>query len=579
MRGGVFLGAMRALTVFASLVLAAGAFGNDLTLTSIQSGSNTTPVHDRGIHGEGQIIAVLDTGADWTNCYLAEPDGSRPPLNTGTPSGGLDWQNIDLSRRKIIAYNLLYSCDQFPGAFGCDNPSLPQDYTSTSNAFDNQGHGTHAATTAAGDKLTPIAHDSGDSIAPAAKLVVQDGGAIFSGGVLLGDNCSHRPGFGCPVNLTPILDQAYKQGARIHSNSWGDRQGTPSSLPAPTANYSQSARDVDAFVWAHPDMLVVFNTGNLGNANGSLNEGDMAPASSLSAPGSAKNTLQVGGVRGYEGQSDTQIANYSLIGPTRDGRIKPDLVAPAHVLAGDASVYAKNSCTASGQPGTSWSSPTVAGAAALVRQYFTDGFYPGGAASPSSRIIPSAALLKATLIAATRAVPYRSTRSSRFDAEPVPSYEQGFGFPVLDDALYFSGDRRRLRVHDVPLATGLAQGETFSTTVKARAGTQFKAVLVWTDPPGHVAGVSDTSMQLVNDLDLRVTAPGDVSIVGNHSLTSGQADRLNNVEAVTIEAPAAGTYTITVSAPRLGMGPRQSFSLVLTGDFESDPVRRRSVRR
>src|SRR5204863_1099628 len=126
------------------------------------------------------------------------------------------------------------------------------------SGWDNHGHGTHAAASAVGDRATPIAHDYGDSIAPGAKLIVQDAGYVG------GDNCAQRPGIGCPVNLTPILDQAYRQGARIHSNSWGDRQNTPPNQITPTANYSQSSRDVDAFVYAHPDMLVVFDTGNWG---------------------------------------------------------------------------------------------------------------------------------------------------------------------------------------------------------------------------------------------------------------------------------------------------------------------------
>ncbi|HET7705780.1 MAG TPA: S8 family serine peptidase [Thermoanaerobaculia bacterium] len=562
--------------LIAVLLIATTASANDVTWRSMQSGSTTTPIHDRGIHGEGQIVAVLDTGVDWTSCYFAEADGSRPPLNTGTPSGGLQWQNINPLRRKIIAYNFLYSCDQFPSAVGCDNPALPQDYSSITNAYDNQGHGTHAAATAVGDKGTPIVHDLGDSLAPAAKLIVQDGGAVFdSAGRLLGDACSHRPGFGCPVNLYPILDQAYKQGARIHSNSWGDRQGTPLGLPSPTANYSQSARDVDAFVFEHPDMLVVFNTGNFGRSDGSLEEGQMAPPSSLSAPGAAKNTIQAGGVRGWEGQSDNQVANYSLSGPTRDGRIKPDVVGPAFVLAGDARVYSKQECSASFANGTSWASPTIAGAAALVRQYYTDGFYLG------QRMTPSAALLKATIIAAARPVPYRSTRFSRFDAEPVPSYEQGFGFPVLDDALSFPGETRKLRVYDVARDRGLAQGETFTATLDVRAGTPFKAVLVWTDPAGRAVGVADTSTQLVNDLDLRVVSPS-VTMVGNQRLTGGQPDRVNNVEGVTIDAPSAGKVTVTITAPRIAVGPRQGYALVLTGDFDAEAQssqRRRAVRR
>ncbi|MGZ8710510.1 MAG: S8 family serine peptidase, partial [Thermoanaerobaculia bacterium] len=242
------------------------------------------------------------------------------------------------------------------------------------------------------------------------------------------------------------------------------------------------------------------------------------------------------------------------------------------VQAGDATVYGRNSCSASFASGTSWASPTVAGAAALVRQYYTDGFYQG------KPIMPSAALLKATIIAAARPAPYRWTRSSRFDAEPVPSYEQGFGFPVLDDALHFPGETRNLRVYDVSRDLGLAQGETFTTTLDVRAGTPSKAVLVWTDPAGHAVGVADTSMQLVNDLDLRVVSPSGTA-VGNERLTGGQPDRINNVEGVTIDAPSSGKVTVTVSAPRIAAGPRQGYALVLTGDFDNEVTRRRAVRR
>ena len=529
------------------LALATSALANDRTVTSMQSGSTTTPLHDRGIHGEGQVIAILDTGADWTSCFFAEPDGSRPPVNTGSPGGGLEWQHVDLTRRKIVAYNFLYSCDQYPGAPGCEDPSRPSDY-------DNARHGTVAAGAAAGDRGTPIVHDPGDAIAPGAKLVIQDGGFIG------GDACSHRPGFGCPVKLTPILDQAYKQGVRIHSNSWGDRQGVLFGV-IPTANYPQSAYDVDAFVWSHPDLLVVFNTGNY------QSEG-LPPASSLSAPGAAKNTLQVGGTRGYARRGDNILAGYSLTGPTRDGRIKPDVVGPAYVYSADTT---GSDCDASHQGGTSWASPSVAGGAALVRQYYTEGFYPSGTRRSGDAFAPSAALLKATIIAAAREVPKIVTGNDTLDAEPVPSFQQGWGFPVLDDALFFAGDRREMRIRDVPLTAGIAVGETFTTTVQVEPGIALKAVLVWTDPPGHIAGVSDTSPQLVNDLDLRIVTPAGLPI--------GRDDHLNNVEVVDIPAPAAGVYTITVSAPRIGFGPRQSFALVITGDFSSEPARRRVVRR
>lgn len=536
-----------AIVLILSLTLTLTTSANEISYRSLQSGSPSgpTPLHDRGIHGEGQIIAIVDTGLDPNDCYFAEHDGRLPPFNTGTPAGGLDWQNVDLTRRKIVAYNFLYSCDQYPGAPGCDTPGDPASY-------DNQGHGTHAAGAAAGDKGAALHHDYGDSVAPAAKLIIQDGGYVG------GDLCTQFPGVGCPAKLIPIFEQAHKQGARIHSNSWGDRQGRLQSPP--TANYPHSAYDVDAFVWSHPDSLVIFNTGNLGAKT-------PTPASSLSAPGSAKNTLQVGGTRSASRGDDT-LAEFTLFGPTRDGRTKPDLVAAARVTTTirDRNDPA-NTCDVGFDLGTSWSSPTMAGAAALVRQYYVDGFYPGGKHNAGQGFAPSAALMKATLIAAARPVLRRADvlTNKTVDALPVPSPEQGWGFPVLDDALYFEGDTRRMRVVDVPLARGLAEGQSSTIRVSAKPGTPLRAVLVWTDPPGTVRNsIADATPQLVNDLDLHVNA-----ITPN--------DRLNNVEVVKVDQPS-GIYEITVRAHRLGYGPRQSYALVITGDLEDVGGRRRAAR-
>jgi hypothetical protein len=542
-----FCPAMRKL--FAVVLLTLSASANEISLRTLQSGtpSGPTTLHDRGIHGQGQIIAILDTGLNYNNCFFAELDNTPPPFNTGTPAGGLAWQNVDLSRRKVVAYNFLYSCAQYPGKPGCDTPG-------NLASLDNQGHGTHAAGAAAGDRAPLIAHDFGDSVAPAAKLIVQDGGYVG------GDMCTQFPGVGCPAKLTPIFEQAYRQGARIHSNSWGDRQGKLSSPP--TANYPQSAHDVDAFVYEHPDMLVVFNTGNLGGTTPTA-----TPPSSLSAPGSAKNTLQIGGTR-PPSMSDEVIAEFTLFGPARDGRIKPDLVAAARVTAATAD-FDKDpaTCDVGLDLGTSWSSPTVAGAAALVRQYYTDGFYPTGKRNAGHAITPSAALMKATLIAAARPLLRRRdiVTGRNVDALPVPSPEQGWGFPVLDDALFFEGDAVRTRVVDVPLANGLAQGESRTIRVEARPGTPLKAVLVWTDPPAATRAVTDTTPTLVNDLDLRVGS-------------SASSDRLNNVEVMTVSNPS-GTVEITVTAHTIGFGARQGYALVVTGDLAEDtPGRRRASR-
>lgn len=59
-----------------------------------------------------------------------------------------------------------------------------------------------------------------------------------------------------------------------------------------------------------------------------------------------------------------------------------------------------STCTVDWSIGTSTSAPLVAGGAALVRQYFTDGFYPTGSKVAGNVFLPSAPLLKAIIFGA-----------------------------------------------------------------------------------------------------------------------------------------------------------------------------------
>ncbi len=504
---------------------------------------STTALQQSGLDGRGQIIAVVDTGADFDHCAFAEADGSKPPVNTGS-AAGLSWQNFDLGRRKIVAYNFLFSCAQFPGVTGCEDPQLP-------SSFDNHGHGTRAAGIAGGDMNVRGVRDPNDSMAPAAKLIIQDTGFSASSPCQL-------PGLGCPaIDLLPMFEQAYRQGARIQTNSWGDSQ----------ANYSIGASQIDRFVWNNPDALVIFNAGNRG----------MTGASSVSSPGSAKNGIQVGGTR-YFNEDDDVIWSGSGRGPTRDGRIKPDLVQPSFLVTSESDRDVRTgNCAVASQGGTSWSAPSLAAAAALVRQYFVDGFYPSGSAAASDSLIPSAALLKATLIASARPVSRRESGGVISPAEPVPSYEQGFGFADPDRALYFQGESSRLKILDRSAPSGLQSGDAFLELVRVHGKEPMRIVLVWTDPPADPAA-PHTALKLIHDLDLSVTDPTGKMVFGNSRLTGGNPDRLNNVEMISIEAPVAGTYRVRVAAHRVAAGARQSFALVLVGDFNEAPVRTRPRR-
>ena len=83
------------------------------------------------------------------------------------------------------------------------------------------------------------------------------------------------------------------------------------------------------------------------------------PASSLGVPSDARGSLSVGAIHRDQWDLGT-VASYSSRGPTADGRIKPDLVAPSGVTTASYGVDRLFG-------GTSAATPHVAGAAALLK--------------------------------------------------------------------------------------------------------------------------------------------------------------------------------------------------------------------
>jgi len=495
---------------------------NDNAIWVAQSGLNagtSTPVFSRGIYGAGQVAAVLDTGLDADACYFRDPTLGLPLINVG---GGTA---VDPNHRKVLAVDFLWASD---------DPANPAHW-------DSQNHGTHVAGTLAGDWLVqPILHDAGDGHAPAAKLVIQDAGYAA-------DNCGDLPGIGCPVgNLIPVFQQAYDQGARVHSNSWNDNE-----TAAVQNHYTDASVDVDEFMWNHPDFLIVFACGN--HALGGVG--------TIGSPSTAKNGMATGGT--FNGQSAIYLSDISAWGPTDDGRIKPDVVFPGAsiVSSNNDNNVTTNNCGTQGMTGTSMTAPGVSGMVLLTREYFMNGWYPTGSPVPANAFTPSAALLKGMVVNSAVPIPY--------DAEgrpiTIPSNQQGWGRVLLDNVLYFSGDNRGLWVadnagsftspSDPPIVFQLQMQDT---------GEPLKITLVWTDFPSTPAATT----HLVNDLDLRVDGASG-GFWGNHffqgaSQAGGSPDRLNNLEQVLIADPAPGNYSIQISPHAIPAGP-QSFALVVTG--------------
>jgi hypothetical protein len=525
---------------------AIGAIQRNATGACAGSGSvcGPTPIWDHGIFGSGQIVAISDTGTDANEAWFTTLDkGSGPhteitfadnPAPTLPAIGTLHPDN------KIIGYWVQ------PGATAYDNDEVCPGGDGASSEY----HGTHTSGTLVGDAAgtfgintylasTPTSanHELADGMAPNAQLLQQDIGNDTSGCLAIND-------------LRGTLEQAVAADAHIHSNSWG---------AADNGAYAGDDNNVDYATNTLEDLLFVVAAGNSGPSSGTIG-----------SPGNAKNALTVGAL-GHAGS--TNVAGFSSRGPTADGRIKPDIMAPGTNTVsalGDANttgtIEAPNTQTLSG---TSMATPTIAGNAALMRQFFTDGFYPRGVKTAADAYNPSGMAMKAFLLNGTNALSASAWASGNY----------GWGRAWLDGNLWFANtltggdDTRRSRLFERTNAAGLETGEENDYTIaNVQAGAELRATLTWFDPEASVGAAST----LVNNLDLEVVGPAD-TYLGNVfasgvSATGGSADNTNTVEQVRLTAPTAGSYTFRVigtSIPGNGRAQtdRQGYALVVSGKF------------
>ncbi|MBN2381591.1 S8 family serine peptidase, partial [bacterium] len=498
---------------------------NDTTIWVGQSGvdgGQATPAFDHGLYGQNQIIAALDTGLDADMCYFYDTTlAELPPQNCNGATV------VDMNQRKVIAVDFLWDDE-------CADLVIDDD------EWDTQDHGTHVGGIMTGDNYANLLiHDSGDGMAPGAKIVFQDGGYETN-------DCADCPGIGCPVvDLNPIFQQPYDQGARIHSNSWGDNENA-----SVQNNYTTASEDVDQFMWNNPDFLLFFAAGNSGPSVGSVG-----------SPSTAKNCVSVGATA--RGSSAESLASFTSYGPTDDNRIKPEVTIPG------SGIYSANNdmnastmnCTTQSMSGTSMACPAAAGLTALIRQYYTEGWYPSGLETPADAFTPTAALLKATLV--------NSAQEMTGVSASIPANSQGWGRILLDNVLYWDGETSKLWLTEDPgFSTGSSASRVFSQQVVSNS-VPFKVTLNWTDYPSTPAA----SPHLNNDLDLIVEGPGGTTYLGNvftngESTTGGSADHLNTLEQVLLLVPTTGVYVITVQAYNIPNGP-QPFALVITGDISA----------
>ena len=510
-------------------------------LTSACAGSGPVcgpaPLFDQGITGAGQIAAVADSGTTVNAAWFTMLDKGSGPHTEVTfaenPPPVLPNIGTLYPDNKIIGY--------------WTQPGGPTDYDYVS------GHGTHTTGTVVGDASgtfgantfmpsTPLLpnHDLADGMAPNAQLLMQDIGPNQATTVIAAD-------------FAGTLEQAYRAGARVHNNSWG----------GPTAGqYSDQDAAADSAIRKREELLVVISAGN-----------DNPGATQTGSPGNAKNAVTVAAL-GHAGS--LVKASYSNAGPTADGRMKPDVAAP-----GSSVISARNSSTpvnstptapqTAPNSGTSMAAPTVTGNAVLLREFFTDGFYPRGEKTSDDVLNPTGATLKALLLNGTTP----ATTPSAF-----PNTGTGWGRPWLDNSLWFKNtmpngdDSRRLRLFERTNEAGMQTGDVHEYSIaNVSAGIEFRATLTWFDP----AAVPGSAATLINNLDLEVVAPDGQTYLGNRfsggvSTTGGTADAKDTVEQVRFTAPVAGSYTLRVKATSVpGDGSvgsdRQGYALAVSGAF------------
>lgn len=493
------------------------------------------------VDGTGQVVGAIDTGAAMASCFLRDHVQPSQAYTECGPTGAPPPTAVPVSypsARKVVQY--VHN--------GGDGAAL------CGASGDTSGHGTHTASTIAGNPLCastcPVGMNEFSGAAPGAKLALFDAGPDSDGYLVI------------PADVSLAYAWALRAGAAVHSDSWGADGG---------GLYSELDYATDAWMALHPEVLVVAAAGN---------NGDQTESPYVQSPGLSKNALTVGatyasadartpvycGSLAYasnpaecsaiNGRPEGATADFSARGSRSGaGRAKPDLMAPGDTVWSALNVNLCGQRREGGatfwerfdlQPmaGTSMATPIVAGWAALVRQFFADGYYP--CTSPSAgrawSVVPSA-LVRAVLVLAAET--------------HVPSPPRGYGsLSGLRGLLSSDGAFSVLGGVSPQLAV---TGAVHSYALCATASSTVRASLAWTDPPSFVD--DPTSGLLINDLDLVVLVNGASAFLGN-----GARDRTSTLEAVRIPGVTPGdSITVQVLARRVLGSAAQSYALVVSG--------------
>ncbi len=404
-----------------------------------------------------------------------------------------------------------------------------------STADAHSGHGTHVACTVLGDGT----RGNYAGVAPEAELYFQ---------AMENDNTGDFQW----SSINNMLNTAYSNGARTHTNSWGSKSSSEWGVyTSSSEDVDDRARYYDQFYSGREGLTILFAAGNDGPEN-----------NTIGSPATAKNLLAVGNSKNRYSGAPSVIMDGSSRGFVEDGRIKPDVIAPGGYVRSCKAQEATDTGNATWSnnwymeyTGTSMATPNAAGTAALIREYITE---------IAQRPEPQGALVKALMILGARDVGDRD----------IPNENEGWGRIDLKATLA-PNNGRGIWVDDRSMLSSTGNSKSYSFNITT-SGLPFKAVVAWSDERG--SRFSNT--QLVNNLNLLVTTPSGVEYKGNEfsqgrSIQGGTHDSLNNVEVVLIDSAEAGLWTVKVRDASHNGDRAQPYAIAVSGlgvnDLRPDP--------
>jgi serine protease AprX len=323
--------------------------------------------------------------------------------------------------------------------------------------------------------------------------------------------------------------------------------------------YSTISAEVDDYLW-RVDYLSCQSQSNAGGTR------DSRPQAW------AKNIVAVGGLthNNTVTYADDAWATGASVGPADDLRQKPDLSHSFNNVFTTSYSTATPTSTYTQFSGTSSATPITAGHFGLLHQMWHEGVWQGfGGATSVFDSRPKSTTAKALAI----------NTAHRYPIGQGGMYRARVGWGMIHVGNMHALRDRTFIVNESAVLTD-AQTATYVLQV-APGEPEFKATMVFADPPGNPAALQDR----VNDLTLRVTAPDGTVYYGNngmvataisgagqlaganYSVPGGAPNTVDTVENVFVQNPAAGAWTVEVIAAQVVQDAHRETTAVTDADF------------